>query len=653
MVQIPTYGGPRVATAPLPGERVSPNAPPGAFGVPSEIPLGGLQQVSAAIFEDERKKANNSAVLGAASDLVRRHTELLYGPPGHPELGALNQHGENALAIPDQVQKDWQKSVNDISASKLHNDDQREAYARMVNDYGASLFEAVQRHVSNETQQLHDKNTADFVKNEQDSAAASYQDPKFVEASISRQIGALMDQGKRNGWSPDELKQNINDAKSKTYLRTLELMSAAHDVGTKDYFAAHRKDFQADDAVRAEALTKETTIRQQGFAEADRIVGVATDRVHAMNLAKDIKDPDVRDFAERQLQEHFNVLKQNEAEKLNANYIQAKRIIDQHPGVRDIRSIIPPSIYNDLTPEHARSLMEYAKGDVPLDVPTWLQFMDTASRTQELGTMDVATYNTRFRSKFDLQHQGIADAQWEAAHNAVANGKYDDPKLTEFVSDNQRVWLALRNNQLLSDPNKPFGKLNDADANMVNQFIDAAQRQVNSYEISTLGGKRKASPDEKQQIIDNMIGQRVFLDRPWRGDIEKVSALVKPDERGQSYVPLATIPPPSQELLKNLFKSRNQKIDQRTLERAYAAQLIDGRELMTQLMDLNSNLSKILVGSPITVPPPKPMGPQPIKRTQRQPGGAIGSALRVAGDYLVGGAVTRTLGDTTKNKKKP
>jgi hypothetical protein len=145
----------------------------------------------------------------------------------------------------------------------------------------------------------------------------------------------------------------------------------------------------------------------------------------------------------------------------------------------------------------------------------------------------------------------------------------------------------------------------------------------------------------------------VFLDRPWRGDIEKVSALVKPDERGQSYVPLATIPPPSQELLKNLFKSRNQKIDQRTLERAYAAQLIDGRELMTQLMDLNSNLSKILVGSPITVPPPKPMGPQPIKRTQRQPGGAIGSALRVAGDYLVGGAVTRTLGDTTKNKKKP
>lgn len=650
MPQIPVYGQPTVTPQPLPNVRLNPNAPEGAFGIPKESPLGGMQQVAAAIYEDERKKANTTAVLGAAADLTKQHTELLYGPPGHPELGALNQHGENALAVPDQVQQAWQKTVSDISAKQLHNDDQREAFARMVNDYGASLFEAVQRHVSTEMDQLHDQNTRDFLTNERASAVSNWQDPAFIERSIARQTAVLKVQGQRKGWTPDELKQAIGDAKSQTYLRTLEVMAANHSPMTKDYYTAHQKDFQADDAARAAGLEKESSTRQQGFAEADRIVGIATDRQNAMELAKGITDPDVRMFVQGQLQEHYNVVKQNEAEQMNQRYLAAKQIVDANPGVKDIRSIIPPGMWNDLTPEHIESLRRYAKGDIPNDDQRWLQFIDRGTLPiQQLGQMDQATYYTQYRSHFDLQHQAEADAQWEAARNAVANGKYDDPKLTEMYSDSQRVWLTLKNNRALADPNKPYGKLNDSDATLVNQTLDQFNRAVNSYELSTLGGKRKATNDEKQQILDNMITQKVFIDRSFLPDREKLSVVVQPDERSQAYVPYTSIPPQSAALMRNLMQSYTQKVDQRTIERLYAAQLLDGRELMTQLRDLNSNINKILLGKPVDVKPTPLIQPKPIVPSQRRPGSPLGSAFHTMGDYIVGGAINRALQpDTTK-----
>lgn len=647
MPDVPTYQR-QVSPAPLPGVRFDPNAPSSAFGVPQESPLGGMQQVAASIFEDEQRKANNTAVMGAAAKLAQRHTEILYGPAGHPELGALNQRGENAMAIPDQVHDAWQKAVSDISASELHNDTQRESFQRLVNDYGSSLYEATQRHVAQERQTIDVGNYKAFIAGEQQLAATNYQDPQRVEESIQKQSAAAADQAKKMGWTPDELKQEIMAHKSTTYVRTIELMANNHDVGTKAYFDAHRSDLVGADAVHAEQLTKETTVRQQGFAEADRIYKTAKDRQDAMTQASKIQDPDVREFAQRQLQEQYNVLKQNEAEQTNRNFIAASNILDQHPGA-DPRSVIPSSMWTQFTSEHKEALIRYAKGEQQNDTQAWLSFLDL--RPQELGQLDQATYNTKFRTRFDQAHQNVADAQWAAARDALANGKWDDPKITEFYSDREKVIVALRTSGLI-DPKTQLSKLPKDAALMVEQFYDNAARRIRDYEITTLGAKRKASPDEKQQIIDNMIQERVFIDRPWRSDIEKSTAILSQDEKNQAYVPTEKIPPSSYKAFENMLRARNMPIDQRTIERIYAAQLLDGRPLLTQVQDPNSQVNKIISGQPVPkVATPLVSPAKPIQPTVRRPGTPIGSALRTMSDYLVGGKVQEALG--TKEQKKP
>lgn len=620
MPQIPRYGQPRVERAPLPSVRLDPNAPTSAFGVPTELDVGGIQRVSAAIWEQEKQKADQIATIDIGSELSKAETEVLYGPAGHPELGALNQRGEKAMEVPDQVRQDWEKRVAEIMEKKAHNDAQRVNGHRLAEDYGGNIFAAVQRHVAGERKSIDDEKTKNFVLNEQDAAAANYLDPERVDASVSRQAAAVQDFAARNGLPADWIKQQIADNKSKTYLRVIELMSAGHLAGVKDYVEAHKQDLQGDDLVHALNIKKESTTRGEAQKAADDIIGKATDRVNAMELAKQITDPDVRDMAEQNIQQHYNIVKQAEAEQLNTLYVQATNILDKNPGANP-RSVIPPAMWAKFTPEHRESLLRYAKRDVQNDDLKWLEFIDL--RPQQLAALNQQQYYTKYRTRFDLQHQNVADAQWAAARDAVANGKYDTPQLTEFYSNHERLYNTLRNSGLLSDPNKTFAQMSNADAKVFNEFERLAEQRINEYETSTLGAKRKATPDEKQQILDQLVQQRVFIDRPWRSDPEKVAALVTRDEKQQAYVPIDNIPSGSQEALKNLFRSRGQKITIDKLQRAYAAQILDRRDVLTQLQDPNSDLNRILSGAPlITVTPAGVLPLSPIKQTQRRPSGA-------------------------------
>jgi hypothetical protein len=276
-------------------------------------------------------------------------------------------------------------------------------------------------------------------------------------------------------------------------------------------------------------------------------------------------------------------------------------------------------------------LIRYSQESVPNNDQKWLTFLDL--RPEQLGALNQSQFFTQYRTYLDKAHAERADLMWAAARDGMTSGKWEH--WTEIMSDHDMLFATIRNAGLLGDPNKSFAKLSNAEATFVNNFEMAAQARVSEFEKTQLGGKRKASPDEKRKIFDEMTHERVFIDKPWARDPEKLKDLVLPDERSRAYVPISKISAPERSALDKFIRSRGLKVTDDKIQRAYAAQLLDGRDIVEQLADPHSPLNGIINegGAGVAVPnmlvtPPSGVQPDSADQVWQQRDLSVWQALR-------------------------
>lgn len=574
MPTIPVYNGGQqaVQTAPLPGPRFNPDAPPGAFGGATGPNLEPLTREATQIFNEERQKANEVAFTAADSHLSQLETDLLYNPQ---VLGALTKHGSDAFDMPRQVRDVWQKGADQIAAG-LTNDEQRAAFARAVASRAVDLDAAVQRHVAGERQQFDAQTTQGYVENERNAALANYQDDDRVQLSIARQSAALQGLARRNGLPTEWTQAQIADATSKTRLAVIQLMASKDDIRTNDYFTSHASDLQGQDKIEAERTVEESTTRGESQRQADAIIASTSDRMSALNAVKQIADPKVRDLTEQRVDQYWNEKKQAEQEDRQNTFIAATNLLDKNPGANP-RFVIPPAMWQKFTPEERVALVAYGENDQPNDDQRWLKFLDL--RPQELGAINQAQFTTDYWSHFDKQHRERAAEQWAAARDAVAAGKLNqNPKLASTMDFNQRFENTMRRSNLIP-VDKPLSKMNKDQAKQYADLQTEAAHRIEQYELTQLGGKRPATGDEMQQIIDNLVKERVFVDRPWRFDVEKPAIDVTTDEVGHTYVPMERIAVPDQARIQRWITAQGAKSTPDKIQRVYAAFLLGNQDL--------------------------------------------------------------------------
>lgn len=276
MPTVPQYGGPRVATAPLPSVRVPVEAPRGAFESGTQQALPAAINASAqrdAIAEKAALDADEIAVNAAKVAHINQQARDLQDP----ENGVLNMRGTNALGALPQAQQRYKKLTDDIAGS-LKNDRQRAMYAHFAQNQYGEVLQEVTAHTRAEYNKADIESTNSLLNN---GLAKVHVAPEQAESAITEARKAIIAFGARQGWSSETLK--LKDAVHVSDIHAAAISSLVQ-RGTYEaaqqadaYLKAHRAELRGGQLDDAEKLVDTALGEGSGYAEADKILGINQD----------------------------------------------------------------------------------------------------------------------------------------------------------------------------------------------------------------------------------------------------------------------------------------------------------------------------------------------------------------------------------------
>jgi hypothetical protein len=378
------------------------------------------------------------------------------------------------------------------------------------------------------------------------------------------------------------------------YKKTGEHLGIFQDPASAGAYSKHLNQVQGamirggltgTDSATMEKALEEGSLRGVSQRNADAIYAKGLPRLEAMELAAQIKDPKQRDETERRVSQKYDIKKAAEQDTRNDLYLKSTNLIDSNPG-RNPREVIDPVTWSNLSLEQRNALENRAKAPDANDDKTWLAYRSLSPG--ELAGLDQADFETKYWSKLSRPYRDKALELWTAAKN-----RQDDPKLTTALSFKERIDNTLRTNKLI-DLNTPLTKLKSDQRRLYIQFEDAAAHELQQYEQQVLGGKRKATGDEIQKVLDHMIVKKVFVNKSWfpslthksfiTSDPQKPASLIDMDEKGASYVPMDKIPKDALRRLQNMIQSYGRKESTSKIERAYGAALVGDDSLVQDIL---------------------------------------------------------------------
>lgn len=575
-ITVPTVEN-RVADAPFQPVRLKPQAGEEAFGGGAAAQgvynaVAGVGSEIQKIAIDEKNKADQLAVLDGDKDMSALQTDLLYG-----KNGAKNRLGKDAFGLPDEIQEKFSKGSQEIE-KRLTNDAQRLAFKKQQASRSAELNRTVQAHVSEQIKRFDDQTTESYIANERNAAALSFMDPSRIDISVERQRMAIQQYSDRNGLGPEYVKQKMLDVASKTHLGVIEQMLTNDlDLIGKQYYENHKADISADDALRIQRSLDESSLRGESQRQADKIFMSTSNRQEALEEARKIQDPKVRDATEDRVNGMFSQKLQAEREAQDKIYLDATNILDGiKGGVKNARDVIPAPMWAKMSLQQRESLQR-RREDVDNNDKVWLDFL--SMKPEQVAKLSRAEFETKYWSQFDKEHRSRAENEW----NKSREDRQKDPELSSTLSFKDRFDNSIRSAGIV-DPNKPKSKFSENDVKTYADLEHQAAKAIENYELTDLGGKRKATGEEQQKIIDNLTVNKVFVDKAWRIDKEKAVALLTDEERGHTYVPSDQIPDSDRQSIEKLAQSKNSRLTNSKLERIYAAYLEKDRKRIESIL---------------------------------------------------------------------
>lgn len=570
MPTIPLYGEAQVAPGPTTGARLDNSASledfgggASAEGVTRAAQAAGNEAMQ--IAATTRRQTNDVAVLDADKKLNDAETTAVYDP----KAGLLAKRGKDVLGAYPVAMTAF-KSAADKIASGLSNEEQRISFSHLVNARQYTIERVGQRHVAEQLKSFDDETTSTSVKNAQDMALKNFNDPLVVNAQIDKQRAILTDYAGRQGLPADWVEEKTTDAVSKTHTGVIsQMLAAQQDVAAEAYYKKNKDDVSGPDQISAERALQEGTLRGESQRQADAIVGDADDQPEALEAARDIKDPKLRDMTTERINQHYS---QNKAALRNAQddvYQKSALLVDQNPTA-PVRDLVDPSAWTSMTAEQREALQRRSENP-PNNDKRWLDFIDL-SPTQ-LAAMKRPDFETVYWANFDAAHRSRAESMWEAGQQ----GKHQSAALASTLTFNQRVDETLRTSGVIPADLKRSDFSKDQ-ATTYAQFDQQAAHQIEQFELTQLGGKRKATGDEMQKVLDDMVIKKVFVNKPWyQSDVSKPAATLTADESGRAYVPIANVPAADKNAIQNLILSKQKRVTTDKVQRAYAAYLTGDR----------------------------------------------------------------------------
>lgn len=573
-ITVPRYRE-NVPTQPLPATRLRATASPQALGAGAGA---ALASAAAEVVRVEQDKADQIAFLASDRRLADWEAKSIYDP----QAGALNQRGRQAFDLPERVMDSYERLVSEIEGG-LTSDRQRLAFRRAAEQRRQGIQLTLQRHVASEIQAFDRAETDAYIQNAHQAALANYQDPERVELEIARQRAAYLDVARRNGLPAELVHQQITDAVSSTRAGVIDRMLAAGlDRAAQTYYQTHRDDIAGGQAAQVEKALEEGSLRGESQRRADTIVAQAADLKAADDLVRRIDDPKLRDAVSSRVKDYYATRSAAEQERREQIFMSGSEAIEQSGDL----SAIPPGSWVQLTPAQRQALEARARqvrrGIEPAQNDrAWLKFLDLDAKS--LSSMTEAQLHEQYRPYLDHAHWDRASAMWQDARQAARGEKRGSaPKLSATLTFKDRVDNALRSTGVI-DPNKSKAKFSEAEAQRYARFEQAAAAAVEHYELTQLNGQRKATGDEMQTLIDELVIRQVFV-KEWGRDPQLPVVVLTPEQLADAYVTEEDIPAREREVIKHLIRSAGGRITVDKIERAYIAYIQGDRVLFDAIL---------------------------------------------------------------------
>lgn len=154
----------------------------------------------------------------------------------------------------------------------------------------------------------------------------------------------------------------------------------------------------------------------------------------------------------------------------------------------------------------------------------WAQVLSLPK--SELAKMSPSSFYAQFRNQLD-------DAHLEKGYALIAeaNNQANDKHLEILTTDNRMKQAAIQAGILPAE-----GKPDETQAVQFAQFQTTIDQRVRQFERIDLQGKRKASSEELQRIIDTTLMDKAFVPRALWVDKQKPVSLMTPEDQARAYV---------------------------------------------------------------------------------------------------------------------
>jgi soluble lytic murein transglycosylase len=181
---------------------------------------------------------------------------------------------------------------------------------------------------------------------------------------------------------------------------------------------------------------------------------------------------------------------------------------------------------------------------------------------EALAKMTPVDFYRQFRPVLDDAHLEKGYALLAEAQNAP------NEKHLEIITTDQRMKQAAIGAGILPAE----GKANENEVKQFAQFQQIIDQRVRQFERTDLQGKRKATSEELQRVIDSVLMDKAFVPRPLWFDRERPVALLEQDQQARAYVTvageevtLAAIPQTQRALIASKLQARGLPVSEQAI----------------------------------------------------------------------------------------
>jgi hypothetical protein len=219
---------------------------------------------------------------------------------------ARSKQGWDALPVHDQAVGAFDKATDSI-VNGMANERQKTIVRRMASQQRGSISTQLDNYTNSEVRRAQSVDADTAAASTANLAVSHYQDQGRLAQDFAKGEAVVRSYGQRAGLTPETVDAQVATWRSNVHVGVVERALQDQNVAfARTYLETNRDAIEGGQLGRLEKAVAESGTLADAFAATDRIMASATSLGDAQKMVREIKDPEVRQRAQTEVDQRFN-----------------------------------------------------------------------------------------------------------------------------------------------------------------------------------------------------------------------------------------------------------------------------------------------------------------------------------------------------------